>query len=106
MQFNMPSIYGRQRIGVARKNDRKPLAHSVPHFVFVGMIWLAVVLIYGWMQERDLADKAMARAEIAEAKADKTEKMLVRCLNGHAAFLIEGELNAVWCDKKATVESL
>lgn len=57
MQINMPSIYGRRRIGVARKNERKPLAHSVPHFLFAGMIWLAVIMLLGWLQQRDLEDR-------------------------------------------------
>lgn len=95
----------RRRVGLRWPDNKPPLAHSVPHFLFAGLMWLAVVLLYGWMQERDLADKSIARAEIAERMADKAEKALVRCLNGNAAFIIEGERNAVWCDR-ATIQSL
>lgn len=100
-----PTFAVRRRVGLRWPDNKPPLAHSVPHFLFAGLMWLAVVLLYGWMQERDLADKSIARAEIAERMADKAEKALVRCLNGNAAFIIEGERNAVWCDR-ATIQSL
>lgn len=100
-----PTFAVRRRLGLRWPDNKPPLANSVPHFIFAALAWLAVILLIGWLQERDLADNALARAEIAEAKADKAEKALVRCFNGNAAFIIEGERNAVWCDR-ATIQSL
>ena len=100
-----PSFAARRKFGLRWKNDRPPLAHAVPHALFVTMMWIAVLSVMGWLQERDAADKAASAKQEAESRADKAEKALVRCLNGHAAFPLDGEMKAVWCDR-ATVQTL
>lgn len=100
-----PTFAVRRRLGLRWPSNRPSLAHSVPHALFVGMIWLAGILLLGWLQERDAADRAMAAKEAAEQAADRAENALVRCLSGNAAFPLEGEMKAVWCDR-ATVQTL
>lgn len=100
-----PTFAVRRRLGLRWPSNRPPLANSVPHVLFVTMIWLSGILLLGWLQERDAADRAITAVKAAEARAENAEKALVRCLSGNAAFPLEGEMKAVWCDR-ATVQTL
>lgn len=58
-----PTFAVRRRLGLRWPNSRPPLAHSVPHFILAGMVWIAALNVIGWLQERDLADRAQASQE-------------------------------------------